>query len=123
MNQDQRLVPFLGGLILGGVGGAAAEGNKMMPYNNNYGYGYNYYPPYYNNYQYPTYNYYQAVPAQGAPVINSMEHPVYNNYPAMSYPSDAIAPGKIINENPIPIILTNQNRSIQDISYVPKYIP
>ncbi len=122
MNQDQRLVPFLGGLILGGVGGAAAEGNKMMPYNN-YGYGYNYYPPYYNNYQYPTYNYYQAVPAQGAPVINSMEHPLYNNYNTMNYPSDAIAPGKIINENPIPIILTNQNRSIQDISYVPKYIP
>ncbi len=122
MNQDQRLIPFLGGLILGGVGGAAAEGNKMMPYN--YGYGYNYYPPYYTNYQYPTYNYYQNVPNQNTPIVNSMEHPLYNMpYNQYQFQTEVIAPGKIINENPVPVILTSGDRNVQDMSYVPKYIP
>ena len=54
MNNDQRLIPFLGGLVLGGV-----AGNQTIRYPY-----YSYYPPIYgtNNYTYYPNQYVQQVP-------------------------------------------------------------
>ena len=108
MNNDQRLIPFLGGLIVGGIGGAAFD-NKQ-PY-----YGYNY--PYNNiYYQYPTYYY----PNNQLP-INSPYNYQYNNG-TMLYQQEQITPAKIINELPTNIYLQTGDRSInKDISFVPYY--
>ena len=102
MNQDQRLIPFLGGLIVGGVGGSMVNNN--LPYYN--------YPPYYSNYQYPTYNYYPPYPQyiENTPIaING-----YNQ-------SESIYASKIINEPPFPISLNANREIIFDNSYVPPY--
>ena len=62
MNNDQRLIPFLGGLVIGG-----AAGNQTARY------PYYYYPPYYGNaYYYPT-QYVQQVP-------NTQTYYPYNQY-------------------------------------------
>lgn len=53
---DQRIIPFLGGAILGGLGGAAIANNNQQ-----YGYYYPYQGAYYypmNGYYYPQVNYY-----------------------------------------------------------------
>lgn len=55
-NQNDRLIPFLGGAIIGGLGGAAIANNQ------GYNYG-GYYTPYY--YAQPVYyypGYYQSYP-------------------------------------------------------------
>ena len=123
MNNDQRLFPFLGGLVLGGVGGAFAEGNKMN-YNN---YPYYYQQPYNNYYQYPVnnYNYYPYAYNQHTLPVNSTQYPQYNNMPYNQYQfnTDIIAPGKIIEETPVPVLYTTDTRGIEDLSYVPKYRP
>lgn len=106
MKNDQRLIPFLGGLVLGGVGTSIVD-NSKMPY-------YNTYPGYYP-YQYPAYNYYQPNQYQQLP-INSTAYPMYSQYNYV-YPS-----AKIVKEQPTDIIFTNQNRSYNDISYVPPYM-
>ena len=120
--RDERLIPFLGGLVIGGVGGAASEGNK---FNSGYGYynqPYNYYP-YQANYNYP-----YAYNSQPLPT-NSMQYPQYNNMPYnqyyQSYQTDIYTtPGtKLIEENPMPDVIGKDVRGIEDISYVPKYIP
>ena len=46
MNNDKRLIPFIGGLAIGGLGGAALNKNNYMPYYQ------------YPVYQYPYYTYY-----------------------------------------------------------------
>lgn len=95
---NERLIPFLGGLVLGGVGGAVAEGNKFN-YNGYYS------QPYY---QYPTYPY--AYYQQPLP------------YPQYNFPyNNSIISGKIINEEPMPIIINQDERNVLDLSYVPKY--
>ena len=104
MNQDQRLIPFLGGLIVGGVGGSLID-NKN-PYNN--------YPPYYSNYQYPAYNYY---PSYQYPQYIDNNQQIITGYNQ----NESMYSAKIYNEQPIPIMI-NSNRSIvYDISYVPPY--
>lgn len=109
MNNDQRLIPFLGGLAIGGIGGAAFNNNRY-PY-----YGYNYYQPYYTPYPY-TNNYYypntQVLP------VNSNEYVQYD-----MYQTNVIAPGKLINENSYPLTFSNDERSIQGMSNVPPYSP
>lgn len=107
MNKDQRLIPFLGGLVLGGVGTSVIDNNRIPYYNN-------YYPSYYYPYQYPAYNYYQTNTYQQLPT-NSSSLPIYNqqNY---VYPNS-----KIINEAPIEVSYSNDYRSLADISYVPPY--
>ena len=66
-NNNDRLIPFLGGLVLGGVGGSVIDNNRY-PYNNNY------YPVYNFPYQYPPYNYYQTNTYQQLPT-NSYSYP------------------------------------------------
>lgn len=96
MNNDQRLIPFLGGLVVGG-----AVGNTYnRPYYTNY-------YPYPNN---QTYSYY----------------PQYNYYPNQYYPEyqynpNATYPVKMVNEQGYPIIVSSDERSISDLSYVPIY--
>ena len=106
-NNNDRLIPFLGGLVLGGVGGSVIDNNRY-PYNNNY------YPVYNFPYQYPPYNYYQTNTYQQLPT-NSYSYPLYNqqNY---TYPNM-----KIIQEQPTDIIVNNDSRSLSDISFVPPY--
>lgn len=64
MNNDQRLIPFLGGLVLGGV-----AGNQTVRYPTYY------YPPYYGPVNYPYYpnQYVQQVP-------NAQPYYPYNEY-------------------------------------------
>lgn len=105
MNQDQRLIPFLGGLVLGGVGGAAFD-NKFQ--------GYNYYPPYSNVYnQYPTY--YQTQPLQ----YYQQYYPynLYNQY----QPQQTNTLTKMIDEQPSNIMYSQYERGIIDLSFVPIY--
>lgn len=116
MYKDQRLFPFIGGLVLGGVTGAYAEGNKMMPA----------YPPYvnqyYNNYPYPYYYNYQ----------NQYQYPYYNNmnYPynqavvnSDTYPNNYMQnEAKIINEDNSDIIISDARGLYSNISDVPKYV-
>ena len=94
MNNDQRLIPFLGGLV---IGGAAGSQTNRIPYYNNYPVYYAPYPYYYGNY-----------PVQ-YPQQTSMNSPyyAYNEY----------QPNNEIN-TPIQY----QERSIDDLSYVPIYI-
>jgi len=106
---DQRLISFLGGLAIGGIGGAAFNNNRYPYYGTTY-----YYPPYYQNYQYPVYNYYSGNYAQPVPVNSN-----YIQYDM--YQTNVIAPGKLIGESPIPLTLTNEERSIQGLSNVPPY--
>ena len=107
MNNNQRLIPFLGGLVLGGVGTSVIDNNRLPYYNN-------YYPSYYYPYQYPAYNYYQTNTFQQLPT-NSSTYPMYNqqNY---IYPN-----AKIIEENPSEILINNNERSLKEISYVRPY--
>lgn len=109
MNKDQRLIPFLGGLVLGGVGGAAFD-NKYQ----NYNYGYNYYPPYNNVYnQYPIYY-------QTQPISYNQQYYPYNMYANQTYPQ-AVNPSKLIEEQPSTILYSSYERGNTDLSYVPIY--
>lgn len=125
MRNDQRLIPFLGGLVIGGVGGAAAEGNKQY-YNNSYYPPYYYNQPYYNNYPYQQYNnYYPYAYNQQSLPVNSSQYPQNSNMQysyQYQYQTDAIVPGKLLEEDPIPIVIKADSRSLNDISYVPKYM-
>ncbi|MCI5744824.1 MAG: hypothetical protein MR270_00875 [Erysipelotrichaceae bacterium] len=104
MYEDQRLIPFLGGLIVGGAAGTAFD-NKNMPYYQQ-PYNYNYpYPYYANNYNYIS------------PYVNQGYGYYYYNEPIISSSNKA---GKIINEQPIDVSLYN-NQLYRDISRVPKY--
>ena len=46
MNNDKRLIPFIGGLAIGGLGGAAFNRYNYMPYYQYPVYQYPYYYPY-----------------------------------------------------------------------------
>lgn len=91
---DNRLFPFVGGLVLGGVTGAAI-GNSRPNYNPYYNYPYYYQNPYY----YPNYIYNQNMTP---PQVN-----IYNPYVA----------DKVIYEDPTPLILTQDDRNISNKSY------
>ena len=96
MNNDQRLIPFLGGLVVGG----AVSNNVGRP---------NYYQYPYNNY-YPQYNYYPYQYGMNYPATVNYETNITTQYPV-----------KMINEYPYPIIVSAEERSIEDISFVPVY--
>lgn len=54
-NDEQRLIPFIGGALIGGLGGAAIASNRYQPM----GYYYpTYYYPTYPTYYYPYATYY-----------------------------------------------------------------
>ena len=93
MNNDQRLIPFLGGLVIGG-----AAGNQIGRY------PYYYYPPYYGtNYAYYPNQYVQQVP------------PTSTYYAYNDYQNDYNIP-----QNNIPNTMYEQ-RGIKDLSIVPIY--
>ena len=104
MNKDQRLIPFLGGLAIGGIGGAIFDNNRYYPYQ----YPTNYYYPY------QQYNSYYPLPQ------NQSYYPNMNNtYPIMQ--SNAT---KMMGDVPSIVTSNIDNRSyIYDASYVPPYIP
>lgn len=92
MNNDQRLIPFLGGLVIGGVAGNQGR------------YPYYYYPPYYGtNYAYYPNQYVQQVPTTST-------YYAYNDY-ENSYN---------MPQNNISTSMYDQ-RSMSDLSYVPIY--
>ena len=98
MNNDQRLIPFLGGLVIGGAAGSNAS--KYPQYYNNY--PPTYYPMYYNNQPY----YYPNQYVQPSPINKT--YYTYNEYPiGVETTSD--------NNN------MYQQRSNIDLSYVPIY--
>lgn len=103
MYKDQRLIPFIGGLAIGGLSGAAF--NKNQYYGSPQAYPY---PTQYNYYPTPYY------PAQ------------YNYYPAPYYPAQYYYPSQI-EENYYKtnnVILTADKRNMQSydsISYVPPF--
>ncbi len=118
MRNDDRLIPFLGGLVIGGVGGAAVENNKYPYYNN----GYFNQQPYYN---YPPQQFYNYNPyAYNTQILptNSMQYPQYNNIPYNTVGNDVIT-GKIVNEEPLPLVVNGDSRNNEDISYVPRFRP
>ena len=91
MNNDQRLIPFLGGLVLGGV-----AGNQTARYP--------YYPPYYGtNYAYYPNQFVQVVP-------NNQQYYPYNEYQN----------GYYLPQNTSSNIMYEQRNS-NDLSYVPIY--
>lgn len=94
MNNDQRLIPFLGGLVIGGV-----AGNQTVRYPNYY------YPPYYGpiNYSYYPNQYVQQVP-------NVQTYYPYNEYQQ----------GYNLSQNNIANTMYEQ-RNTSDLSYVPIY--
>ena len=96
MNNDQRLIPFLGGLVVGGAVGNTI--NRPAYYQ---------YP--YNNY-YPQYNYYPYQYGMGYPSTINYETTLPTQYPI-----------KMINEYPYPIVVSSEDRSLEDSSYVPIY--
>lgn len=101
-NNDERLVPFVGGLIIGGIGGAAFDGFNKNQYPMNYpNQGY-VYPVYYYPTQYP---YYTAT--TGNPQVN-----IYN-----PYITNTDEPIKIIDTE-TPLTFTRRNEITKD---VPKY--
>ena len=84
---DQRLFPFVGGLVLGGVTGAAFSNNRPY-YTNNY-------PMYYQTpYYYPNYYYNQTTSLP--PQVN-----IYNPYVA----------DKVIYEDPSPLVFESETRN------------
>lgn len=99
---EERLFPFLGGLVIGGIGGASFETNKFgrpnYYYPTNYGY---YYYPQQVSYQYPYYGY--QMPMTPASNIESTQSSV-----------------KIISESPSSIDVS-LNRDFNDLAMVPKY--
>ena len=94
MNNDQRLIPFLGGLVLGGV-----AGNQTVRYPTYY------YPPYYGPVNYPYYpnQYVQQVP-------NAQTYYPYNEYQQ----------GYNLPQNNMVNTMYEQ-RNTSDLSYVPIY--
>lgn len=112
MYNNQRLVPFLGGLAIGGLSGVAFNNNGNK-------YPYYQYPQYYPNYQY-------QYPMQ-------YSYPVYDNYylknqmPPVGFNNNiydnSMLANKIIDEQPFLISYTTDTRSIQDLKNVPLYNP
>ena len=101
MRYDQRLIPFLGGLAIGGIGGQIIDNNRI-----NYGYYPNPYP-YYNN-VYPQYNYYPPV----------------NNTPYYAYPSYMNTNvSKVMGDTPSIVTYAKMDERMinQDLSFVPIY--
>ena len=84
---DQRLFPFVGGLVLGGVTGAAFSNNR---FNQPYYYPYPIYPTY------PMYYYPQNITPG---VTNPQQVNIYNPY----------ITDKIIYEDPIPLVFQDSN--------------
>lgn len=101
MNNDQRLIPFLGGLV---IGGAAGSQTGRYPY-------YNQYPAYY----YPMYNntpYYVYPNQYVQPMPPASTYYTYNDYQTGSLmPQDSEMPQSVMN----------QQRSINDLSFVPLF--
>lgn len=97
------LVPFLGGLFIGGIGGAAFENNKNM--NKNY------------MYTYPqNYVYYPPVVYQNMP-INPVTYPPYYR------PYNYVQANTFVEKNETYKVESGKNnRSLTDISNVPVYI-
>ena len=93
MNNDQRLIPFLGGLV---IGGAAGSQTGRYP-------AYNQYPTYYQQPYYAYPNQY----AQQVPITST--YYTYNDYQGSNVPM-------VDNET------MYQQRNINDLSYVPLYI-
>lgn len=98
---EERLFPFVGGLVIGGLGGAAYETSKYARPNYYYpaGYGY-YYPQPITTIQYPYYVY-------QTPMVSTSN-------------IDAQSGVKIISEPPSSVDVS-LNRNINDLSMVPKY--
>ena len=102
MYKDQRLIPFLGGLAIGGIGGSIID--------NRYNYA-NQYPYYYNPYPYQQYNYYP-------------QPQYYQQYnPNMiSYPINQTQTSKMMGDVPGIIAYSKNSRDMNvDLSYVPPY--
>ena len=99
---EQRLFPFVGGLVLGGVTGAFLGNNR---YNQPYYYPMYYPPMYYQPPMYTTYNYTYTQSTANPPQVN-----IYNPYIA----------DKIIYEDPIPLTFENfeRNHSSNDSSSI-----
>ena len=98
MNNEERLIPFLGGLV---IGGAAGSQTNKYPYYNNYPYAY--YPMNYNSQPY----YYQNQYIQ--PVPMNQTYYTYNDYQNGNIPLAS-------NDNSM-----YQQRNYIDLSYVPIY--
>lgn len=97
MNNDQRLIPFLGGLV---IGGAAGSQTGRYPINNQY-------PAYYQQPYYGTpYYAYPNQYAQQVPITST--YYTYNDYQGSNIP---------LAENEV----VYQQRSISDLSFVPLY--
>ena len=95
---DQRLFPFVGGLVLGGVTGAAFSNNRFnQPYY--------YYPMYYPPVYYPNYNYQLATANQ--PQVN-----IYNPY----------ITDKIVYEESTPLIFENSTTNQRSIQKANDYL-
>ena len=105
MDNEQRLIPFLGGLAIGGLGGAIVDNNR---------YNYiNQYPNYYNPYPYYQYNYYPQ-PQYYQP---------YNYNSSSMYPINQNTT-KIMGDVPGVISYSKNSRTvIKDSSFVPPYLP
>ncbi len=88
---EQRLFPFVGGLVLGGVTGAFLGNNRQPYYYPTY-----YQPMYYQTPIYPMYNYTYTQSSANPPQVN-----IYNPYIA----------DKIIYEDPIPLTFENLSRN------------
>lgn len=93
MNNDQRLIPFLGGLV---IGGAAGSQTARYPYY--------YYPPYYG----PNYTYYPTQYVQQVP--NTQAYYPYNDYQS----EYNLAQKNISNS-------MYEQRNMEDLSFVPIY--
>lgn len=103
MNNDKRLIPFIGGLAIGGLGGAALNKNNYMPYYQ------------YPVYQYPYYTYYP---------YQQTYYPNFNQQNMMTYPNlyqNNVSSAKIMGDVPSVVSYNKDERSYYDISYVPPY--
>lgn len=96
MNNEERLIPFLGGLV---VGGAVSSNVNRPTY---------YQTPYYT--YYPQYNYYPYQYGMNYPSTINYETNINTQYPV-----------KMVNEYPYPIIVSSEERSVEDVSFVPIY--
>ena len=96
MRNDQRLIPFLGGLAIGGIGGSIIDNNKI-----------NYAPYPYYVYPYPQYNYY--------PTMYNYQYPPLVNSPYYASKTMGDVPSIVTNYK------YNQRNLDADLSYVPIY--
>lgn len=102
MNNDKRLIPFIGGLAIGGLGGAAFNRYNYMPY-----------------YQYPVYQYPYYYPYQQQTYYPNMNQTNMQTYPNIY--SNNYNAAKIMGDVPSVVSYNQDERSYYDASYVPPY--